>query len=265
MTTVWIKLLGAGRSFLPAASSLPEGSTANEVVAPQPTPRGRPSYLPPGPIGPPGLPGSAGLPGPAGRSGLPGPVGPKGDRGLAGVTGPPGPSGPPGPPGPSGWSSSPGRERGDVFHVDDQEENLPAHQVIVGPPGPTGATGPTGPTGPLGPSGPPGLRGPAGLPGLPGRDGKEGLRSTPGDPGPRGDPGERGEAVQQLREALKILAERVLILEHMIGVHESSEGSGFGSLSDPLSFSAMKTKRLQPDPNPLQAPVLGRRQRQTPL
>lgn len=29
----------------------------------------------------------------------------------------------------------------------------------------------------------------------------------------------QGEAVQQLREALKILAERVLILEHMIGIH----------------------------------------------
>lgn len=29
----------------------------------------------------------------------------------------------------------------------------------------------------------------------------------------------QGEGVQQLREALKILAERVLILEHMIGVH----------------------------------------------
>lgn len=72
-----------------------------------------------------------------------------------------------------------------------------------------------------------------------------------GAPGPKGEPGEglnevwkqclslffllasfekqpegnktvlsvQGEAVQQLREALKILAERVLILEHMIGVH----------------------------------------------
>uniref|UniRef100_A0A663ETM0 Collagen type XXVI alpha 1 chain n=1 Tax=Aquila chrysaetos chrysaetos TaxID=223781 RepID=A0A663ETM0_AQUCH len=30
---------------------------------------------------------------------------------------------------------------------------------------------------------------------------------------------EEGEGVQQLREALKILAERVLILEHMIGIH----------------------------------------------
>lgn len=36
------------------------------------------------------------------------------------------------------------------------------------------------------------------------------------------DPGcfsPQGEGVQQLREALKILAERVLILEHMIGIH----------------------------------------------
>lgn len=32
----------------------------------------------------------------------------------------------------------------------------------------------------------------------------------------------QGEAVQQLREALKILAERVLILEHMIGIHGKS-------------------------------------------
>lgn len=32
-------------------------------------------------------------------------------------------------------------------------------------------------------------------------------------------PPRQGEGVQQLREALKILAERVLILEHMIGVH----------------------------------------------
>ncbi|KAM6932017.1 uncharacterized protein col26a1 isoform 2-T2 [Lycodopsis pacificus] len=278
-----IKLLGDGRSSLPIASSLPEGSTDNEVVAPQPTPIGPPSYLIPGPIGPPGLPGSAGPPGPAGRAGLPGPTGPKGDRGLAGVIGFPGPPGPPGAPGPS---SSPVRERGDVFHVDDQEENLPAHQIIVGPPGPTG------PTGPLGPSGPPGLRGPAGLPGLPGRDGNEGLQGIPGDTGPTGDPGERGtpgvageqglsgapgpkgepgqglnegEAVQQLREALKILAERVLILEHMIGVHENSEGSGFGSISDPLSFSATKTKRLEPVQNPLQAPVPGWRLRRTPL
>lgn len=71
-----------------------------------------------------------------------------------------------------------------------------------------------------------------------------------------------GEAVQQLREALKILAERVLILEHMIGVHENSEGSGFGSILDPLSFSAVKIKRLQPIQTPL---VLEERHRRAPL
>ncbi|XP_032363904.1 collagen alpha-1(XXVI) chain isoform X1 [Etheostoma spectabile] len=288
-----IKLLEEGHSSLPTVRSLLEGSKENEVDAPQPTPIGPPSYLPPapgarglpGPIGPPGHPGSAGPPGPAGRVGLPGPTGPKGDRGLAGVIGLPGPPGPPGPP---GTVSSSVQVRGDNFHVDNQEEipvrpTVPAPQIIVGPPGPTG---------PVGPSGPPGLRGPAGIPGLPGQDGKEGLQGKHGDPGPKGDPGERGppgvagelglsgapgpkgepgeglhegEAVQQLREALKILAERVLILEHMIGIHETSEGSGFGSISDPLSFSAIKTKRLQPVQTPPQAPVLGKRQRQSPL
>ncbi|XP_070762178.1 collagen alpha-1(XXVI) chain [Enoplosus armatus] len=279
-----IKLLEEGRSSLQTVSSSPEGSTDNEVDAPQPTPIGPPSYLPPGgrgppgPIGPPGLPGSAGPPGPAGRAGLPGPFGPKGDRGLPGEIGLPGPPGPPGPP---GLDSSPVRVRGDVFHVDNQA--LPAPQITVGPPGPTG---------PVGPSGPPGPRGPAGMPGLPGGDGKDGLQGKPGDVGPKGDPGERGppgvagelglpgapgpkgepgeglnegEAVQQLREALKILAERVLILEHMIGIHDNTEGSGFGGILDPLSFSTIKTKRLQPVQTPPQTPVLGQRQRQAPL
>ncbi|KAM7413038.1 hypothetical protein PAMA_020426 [Pampus argenteus] len=274
-----IKQIEEGRFTLPIVSRLPEGSTDNEVDTPKPTPIGPPSYLPPGgrgpagPIGPPGLPGSAGPPGPPGRVGLPGFIGPKGDRGLPGDIGLPGPPGPPGPP---GLSSSPVRVRGDVFQVDNQA--APTPQIIVGPPGPTG------------PSGPPGPRGPAGIPGLPGRDGKEGFRGKPGDLGPKGDPGERGppgvtgerglpgapglkgepgegvndgEAVQQLREALKILAERVLILEHMIGVHENSEGSGFGSISDPLSFTAIKTKRLPPVETPLQ--TLGGRQRRAPL
>lgn len=43
----------------------------------------------------------------------------------------------------------------------------------------------------------------------------------------------QGEGVQQLREALKILAERVLILEHMIGVH----GKGVSPLLPPCSHS----------------------------
>ncbi|XP_068172977.1 collagen alpha-1(XXVI) chain isoform X2 [Antennarius striatus] len=278
-----MKLLEGGQFPRPAVSSLPEHSTDNEVDAPQPTPIGPPLHLPPapagrgppGPSGPPGLPGSAGLPGPAGRTGLPGPTGPKGDRGPSGEAGLPGPPGPPGPP---GMSSSHARERGDVFHVD--SEALSATQTVVGP---------AGPTGPVGPPGPAGLRGPAGAPGLPGLNGKDGLQGKPGDPGPKGDPGERGhpgltgeqglpgapgpkgepgqglnegEAMQQLREALKILAERVLILEHMIGVHDNSEGSGFSRISDPLSFPPLKIKRLQPVQTP---PAPEERHRRTTL
>lgn len=148
--------------------------------------------------------------------------------------------------------------------------------------------------------------------------------------------------MQQLREALKILAERVLILEHMIGIHgeeknrnrgnntihiitflnrkkkhltfweicffavtelevkvnttltsissmhrletvgnsciqsfsadclsclytDNSEGSGFGSILDPLSFSAIKTNRLPPVKSTPQAPALGERLRRSPL
>ncbi|XP_022623261.1 collagen alpha-1(XXVI) chain-like isoform X3 [Seriola dumerili] len=163
-----IRLLEEGRASLPTVSSLPEGSTDNEVDTPQPTPIGPPSYLPPGvpgavgppgPAGSPGLPGSAGPPGPAGRPGLPGPIGSKGDRGLPGELGLPGPPGPPGPPG-SGFF--PVRARGDAFQVDKQEEtNLAAPQIVVGPPGPTGPSGPSGPAGP---------RGPEGIPGLPGQD-----------------------------------------------------------------------------------------------
>uniref|UniRef100_A0A8D3APP8 Collagen type XXVI alpha 1 chain n=1 Tax=Scophthalmus maximus TaxID=52904 RepID=A0A8D3APP8_SCOMX len=283
-----IRLLEETRSSLPTVNSLPEGSTDNEVDAPQPTPIGPPSYLPPGsmgppgPIGPPGLPGSAGPQGLAGGPGLPGPIGPKGDRGSPGEMGLPGPPGPPGPPVPS---SSPVQVRGDIFQVENREEISahtppPAPQIIVGPPGPTGPSGPSGP------------RGPSGIPGLPGQDGKEGVQGKPGDPGPKGGPGERGfpgltgeqglpgapgpkgepgaglsegEAMQQLREALKILAERVLILEHMIGIHDNSEGSGFGSILDPLSFSAIKTNRLPPVKSTPQAPALGERLRRSPL
>ncbi|KAF0030388.1 hypothetical protein F2P81_017119 [Scophthalmus maximus] len=164
-----IRLLEETRSSLPTVNSLPEGSTDNEVDAPQPTPIGPPSYLPPGsmgppgPIGPPGLPGSAGPQGLAGGPGLPGPIGPMGDRGSPGEMGLPGPPGPPGPPVPS---SSPVQVRGDIFQVENREEISahtppPAPQIIVGPPGPTGPSGPSGP------------RGPSGIPGLPGQDIKD--------------------------------------------------------------------------------------------
>ncbi|KAK2523049.1 hypothetical protein Q9233_010408 [Columba guinea] len=86
-----------------------------------------------------------------------------------------------------------------------------------------GIVGPTGPPGPVGPMGPPGPPGPIGPPGPPGPDGRAG---TPGAAGPPGEKGDRGEGLHQLREALKILAERVLILETMIGLYEPEPGSG---------------------------------------
>uniref|UniRef100_A0A8P4KJW6 EMI domain-containing protein n=1 Tax=Dicentrarchus labrax TaxID=13489 RepID=A0A8P4KJW6_DICLA len=84
------------------------------------------------------------------------------------------------------------------------------------------------------PKGDRGLPGETGLPGLPGPPGPPGLSFSPvrerGDVFHEHDGVIQGEAVQQLREALKILAERVLILEHMIGVHgeEKNKNSGVG-------------------------------------
>ncbi|XP_054650094.1 collagen alpha-1(XXVI) chain isoform X2 [Dunckerocampus dactyliophorus] len=276
-----MKQLEERRTPSQADNSPPQASADNEVDAPQPTPIGPPSYLPPGgrgpqgPVGPPGPPGTTGPAGPPGRSGLPGPIGPKGERGLPGEMGLPGPPGPPGHPAAPSRSSTV-QLRGDVFQVDHQEED---HIRPAGPPGPAG---------PIGPPGPPGPTGPAGIPGMPGQDGKEGVQGNPGNIGPKGDAGERGppgaigeqglagppgpkgergeglnegDTVPQLREALKILAERVLILEHMIGIHENPEGSGFGAILDPLSFTSGKTKRLQP----VQAPTLQEGQRPVPL
>ncbi|XP_008424018.1 collagen alpha-1(XXVI) chain isoform X2 [Poecilia reticulata] len=283
-----IKLLEKGRSF--PEVRLPDGSTGNEVDTRRATP---PPYLPPvpgarghpGPTGPPGPAGLPGTPGPPGRTGDRGAPGQKGDRGYPGESGRPGPPGLPGPPGPSGSGSFPLPIRGDVFHVE-EDLNRP---VLAAPPV---RVGPPGPAGPVGPPGSPGERGPAGTPGLPGRDGREGVPGRHGSPGPKGDPGERGapgakgeqglpgspgpkgepgvslnegEAVQQLREALKILAERVLILEHMIGIHENSEGSGFSSVLDPLGFSSLKTKRRQASQALRQPAGVNGRQKRVPL
>lgn len=284
-----IKQLEEADSSPSAGSSSPEVSSDNEVDGLQPTPP--PGVVasgergPTGPIGPPGLPGSAGPSGPAGRAGLFGPPGPKGESGLQGELGLPGLPGLPGPPGPLSLPSIP--LRGDVFGLDEQgaipwHHAAPEAEVVAGPPGPLGPAGPTGPTGA------PGLRG------LPGRDGERALHGNTGETGPKGDTGERGalglkgepgllgppgakgepgeglsdgDGVQQLREALKILAERVLILEHMIGIHENMEGSGLDGLADPLSsFSVMKTKRLQPS-GAQSLPLLARnlRQRRVPF
>ncbi|XP_061458901.1 EMI domain-containing protein 1 isoform X1 [Rhineura floridana] len=242
-----------------------QGSPGDESMKGSPSPRerlrttvpGRDGRLalqgPPGPVGPKGdagIRGPSGIPGvkgPAGPQGLPGPPGPPGrdgTRGFPGEKGLPGPPGPPGPPAPVGPKISP---------IPDQRDPLLSNTFletgIAGPMGPPGLPGPMGPPGPAGMPGPPGrdgvpgalgadgavgtpgAKGERGLQGYPGRRGLDGER---GEPGPKGEPGEKGtwgEGLHQLREALKILAERVLILETMIGLHEPELGSGLGPFS----------------------------------
>ncbi|CAL8251339.1 unnamed protein product [Boreogadus saida] len=177
------------------------------------------------PRGPPGNPGMGGLPGPPGTPGLPGTPAPASARipepDLRHGKDPyftntfqepqgtpiPGPQGPPGPVGPVGPVGS------------------------VGPVGPAGQSGQNGRpgaigvTGPVGPKGDRGERGPLGYPG------ERGIRGDSGAVGPKGEPGAKGlpgDGIHQIREALKILAERVLILETMIGIHEPEPGSGDG-------------------------------------
>uniref|UniRef100_UPI00398E59A1 collagen alpha-1(XXVI) chain-like n=1 Tax=Pristiophorus japonicus TaxID=55135 RepID=UPI00398E59A1 len=225
---------------------------------------------PPGPRGPPGQTGDPGQPGPAGSLGLPGLSGPKGppgktgevgeagtpgQPGVAGRQGPQGPRGFPGEtglPGPPGIPSFPQEATQYTLGYPDgdaTEEPLPTTRtdtVLRGLPGPVGNRGPPGLPGPpgtpgsAGPTGSPGSSGLLGLKGDPGDRGQPGLRGESGfkglpgglgEKGETGDKGSQGEGVQQLREALKILAERVLILEHMIGIHDTStaleSGSGF--------------------------------------
>ncbi|XP_051980935.1 EMI domain-containing protein 1-like [Xyrauchen texanus] len=182
----------------------------------------------------------------------PGPVGPTGSQGPQGLPGERGLPGPPGPPGPT--ASSPFSIRRDVFtltarqHVQYDDGDFPAYrdQTFHGPPGPSGPPGLPGPAGPPGSPGAPGKnaalsllgkpgdRGPKGDPGEKGPPGLTGKQGQPGFPGPKGEPGETQAEVQQLREALRILAERLLILEHMIGIHDTlmESGSGIDLLAD---------------------------------
>uniref|UniRef100_A0A8D0DYE0 EMI domain containing 1 n=1 Tax=Salvator merianae TaxID=96440 RepID=A0A8D0DYE0_SALMN len=204
----------------------------------------------PGPVGPKGdagIRGPSGVPGvkgPPGPQGPPGPPGRDGARGFPGEKGLPGPPGPPGPPAPVGPK---------ISTIPDQRDPLLSNTFIemgiTGPTGPPGLPGPIGPPGPAGVPGQPGRDGIPGKPGTPGAAGKpgekgergpqgypgqRGLDGDRGEPGPKGEPGEKGtwgEGLHQLREALKILAERVLILETMIGLHEPELGSGTGLVS----------------------------------
>ncbi|CAG08484.1 unnamed protein product, partial [Tetraodon nigroviridis] len=229
----------------------------------------------PGPTGPRG---DAGTRGPSGAPGSRGPAGPRGPPGIPGERGLPGPPGPPGPPAPaSARIPEPDHNRGkdpfftNTFH-DSRGVPVPGPQGPPGPVGPPGPKGPVGPPGPLGPNGKPGApgtpgpvgpkgdrgeRGPLGYPG------ERGVRGEPGAPGPKGEPGEKGlplylssqgDGIHQIREALKILAERVLILETMIGIHEPDLGSGDGPFGT-ASPSFYRDKRAGAHPYRLSSPL----------
>ncbi|XP_064893209.1 collagen alpha-1(XXVI) chain isoform X26 [Columba livia] len=236
---------------------------------------------PPGPVGPTGLPGppgpkgEKGQPGERGPAGPPGLLGPQGPRGLPGETGIPGPPGPPGPPATPSlpltfqqgvlYSLQPTAEK---ENGEPQLASTVIDTIMAGLPGPRGAPGPVGPPGPPGASGPRGPPGPIGapgsqgLPGSPGQPGpkgskgdrgergqagltgERGIKGFPGEPGKKGEEGDKGadgEGVQQLREALKILAERVLILEHMIGIHDSLSSIEPGSGQDVIPGSPLRS------------------------
>ncbi|NXC43381.1 COQA1 protein, partial [Penelope pileata] len=201
---------------------------------------------PPGPVGPTGLPGppgpkgEKGQPGERGPAGPPGLLGPQGPRGLPGETGIPGPPGPPGPPATPSLPLT--FQQGVLYSLQPTAEKeskfLSLFPLFSGPPG---ASGPKGPPGPVGAPGSQGLPGSPGQPGPKGSKGDRGERGEPGKKGEEGDKGADGEGVQQLREALKILAERVLILEHMIGIHDSLSSIEPGSGQDVIPGSPLRT------------------------
>ncbi|XP_067861995.1 EMI domain-containing protein 1 isoform X2 [Heptranchias perlo] len=228
----------------------PPGERGNDGSPGQDGPRGEPGIR-----GPSGIPGTKGPVGPPGPPGLPGPTGAAGIPGGRGLPGPPGPPGPAGPAGPSradipypgstdlGYTST--NNAGDsVLSNTFTDTVVTGVRGPPGPPGPVGPVGSPGRQGPIGPPGPPGKDGLTGRSGLPGPEGpkgekgdrgmsgypgERGFSGETGEPGTKGEPGDKGqpgEGIHQIREALKILAERVLILETMIGIHEPDHGSG---------------------------------------
>ncbi|NXB12119.1 COQA1 protein, partial [Cnemophilus loriae] len=204
---------------------------------------------PPGPVGPTGLPGppgpkgEKGQPGERGPAGPPGMLGPQGPRGLPGETGIPGPPGPPGPPATPSLPLT--FQQGVLYSLQPTAEKERQWTASLSSTRTWGslacASGPKGPPGPIGAPGSQGLPGSPGQPGPKGSKGDRGERGEPGKKGEEGDKGADGEGVQQLREALKILAERVLILEHMIGIHDSLSSIEPGSGQDVIPGSPLRT------------------------
>uniref|UniRef100_A0A2K6UAF9 Collagen type XXVI alpha 1 chain n=2 Tax=Saimiri boliviensis TaxID=27679 RepID=A0A2K6UAF9_SAIBB len=216
---------------------------------------------PPGPAGPPGSKGDRGQTGEKGPAGPPGLLGPPGPRGLPGEMGRPGPPGPPGPTGslgPSPNSSPQGalyslQPPTDKDNGDSRLASAIVDTVLAGIPGPRGPPGPPGPPGPQGPPGPPGSQGLAGERGTVGPSGEPGVKREEGEKAPTAE----SEGVKQLREALKILAERVLILEHMIGVHDPLASPEGGSGQDATLRANLKMKRGGPQADGVLAALLG--------
>ncbi|XP_057229332.1 collagen alpha-1(XXVI) chain-like, partial [Malurus melanocephalus] len=216
-------------------------------------PQGIPGQVgPPGPVGPTGLPGppgpkgEKGQPGERGPAGPPGLLGPQGPRGLPGETGIPGPPGPPGPPATPSLPLT--FQQGVLYSLQPTAEKEtpgpPGASGPKGPPGPMGAPGSQGLPGSPGQPGPKGSKGDRGERGQAGLPGERGIKGFPGEPGRKGEEGDKGadgEGVQQLREALKILAERVLILEHMIGIHDSLSSIEPGSGQDVIPGSPLRS------------------------
>ncbi|NWT93323.1 COQA1 protein, partial [Urocynchramus pylzowi] len=206
---------------------------------------------PPGPVGPTGLPGppgpkgEKGQPGERGPAGPPGMLGPQGPRGLPGETGIPGPPGPPGPPATPSLPLT--FQQGVLYSLQptaEKERALKQNPALEPSRAWVSAGGASGPKGPPGPIGAPGSQGLPGSPGQPGPKGSKGDRGERGEPGKKGEEGDKGadgEGVQQLREALKILAERVLILEHMIGIHDSLSSIEPGSGQDVIPGSPLRS------------------------
>ncbi|XP_042298763.1 collagen alpha-1(XXVI) chain isoform X6 [Sceloporus undulatus] len=260
-----ILFLEATERVPPSENDLPMARTTAtwyDDLVPDAIPLANPGTVLRKPVGPVGLPGPAGKPGPQGPKGEKGETGERGLSGPPGLLGPPGPrgypgeTGIPGPPGPPGPPASPSLpltfQQGVLYSLQpnaEKENGEPQlastviDTILAGLPGPRGAPGPIGLPGPPGSSGPKGPPGPIGAPGLQGIPGSPGSKGSKGDRGERGEPGKKGEegdkgadgeGVQQLREALKILAERVLILEHMIGIHDSLSSVEPGSGQDVL-------------------------------
>ncbi|CAH7257770.1 Col26a1 [Phodopus roborovskii] len=218
-------------------------------------PAGPPGQMgPPGPAGPPGSKGDRGQTGEKGPVGPPGLLGPPGPRGLPGEMGRPGPPGPPGPAGsPSLLPNSPQgvlyslQPPTDKENGDTQLNPAVVDTVLTGVPGPRGPPGPPEPHWPFSFQGlvdEPVVARPSGEPAV--RGGEEDKATTA-----------EGEGVQQLREALKILAERVLILEHMIGVHDPLASPEGGSGQDAALRANLKMKRGGPQPDGILAALLG--------